>query len=163
MSLSKQVAGAASPDLRGTGSGKAEMCEWTGVSLTAAPAKKKLSVLIVDDDSTIRTIHTILVNRVGVEVESKLAENGKVAVDLFRAGESFDLVLMDWEMPVMNGIEATKELRNMGVSSMIVGVTSHSMDTEKGTFMAAGLDDCYGKPLSIKILKNILQKMKIDD
>lgn len=59
--------------------------------------------------------------------------------------------------------QATKELRNMGVSSMIVGVTSHSMDTEKGTFMAAGLDDCYGKPLSIQILKNILQKMKIDD
>lgn len=107
MSLSKQVAGAARPDPRGTRTGKAEMREWTRVSSTAAPAKKKLSVLIVDDDSTIRTIHTILANSVGVEVESKLAENGKVAVDLFRAGESFDLVLMDWEMPVMNGIEVT--------------------------------------------------------
>ncbi|KAK3441894.1 hypothetical protein EUGRSUZ_B02166 [Eucalyptus grandis] len=161
--MSKQVAGAASPSSRSAGSRKAEMGDGTGVGSTPAPMKKKLSVLIVDDNSMIRTIHNILVNRVGVEVESKVAENGKVAVDLFRSGESFDVVLMDWEMPVMNGIEATKELRNMGVDSMIVGVTSHSMDTEKDTFMAAGLDDCYGKPLSIEILKNILQKMKIDD
>ncbi|KAK3441895.1 hypothetical protein EUGRSUZ_B02167 [Eucalyptus grandis] len=126
---------------------------------TIAPAKK-LSVLIVDDDSMIRTIHTILVNRVGVVVESQVTENGKVAVDLFGPGDSFDVILMDWEMPMMNGIE---ELRNIRVSSMIGGVTSHSMDTEEDTFMAAGLDDCYGKPLLIKILKNILQKMKIDD
>ncbi|KAF8039274.1 hypothetical protein BT93_B1720 [Corymbia citriodora subsp. variegata] len=160
--MSKQVAGAASLPSRSVGSGKAEMGDGTGVSSTTAPAKKKLSVLIVDDDLMIRTIHTILVSRVGGEVESQVAENGKVAVDLFRSGKSFDVVLMDWEMPVMNGIEATKELRNMGVSSMIVGVTSHSMDTEKDTFMAAGLDDCYEKPLSIKILKDILQKMKID-
>ncbi|KAL3750438.1 hypothetical protein ACJRO7_011440 [Eucalyptus globulus] len=160
--MSMQVVGAASPGSRSVGSGKAEMGDGTRVGSTSAPAKKKLSVLIVDDDSMIRTIHTILVNRVGVEVESQVAENGKVAVDLFRSGESFDVILMDWEMPVMNGIEATKELRKMGVSSMIVGVTSHSMDVEKDTFMAAGLDDCYGKPLSIKILKNILQKMKID-
>ncbi|KAF8039273.1 hypothetical protein BT93_B1719 [Corymbia citriodora subsp. variegata] len=160
--MSKQVAGAASLPSRSVGSEKAEMGDGTGVGSTPAPVKKKLSVLIVDDNSMIRTIHTILVNRMGMEVESQVAENGKVAVDLFRSGKSFDVVLMDWEMPVMNGIEATKELRNMGVSSTIVGVTSHSMDTEKDAFMAAGLDDCYGKPLSIKILKDILQKMKID-
>ncbi|KAI3423373.1 Response regulatory domain-containing protein [Psidium guajava] len=161
--MSKQVASAASPGSRSAGSGKTLMGNGAGASSAAVPTKKKLSVLIVDDDSTIRSIHTILVNRVGMEVEPKVAENGQVAVDLFRSGESFDLVLMDWEMPVMNGIEATKELRKMGVGSMIVGVTSHSMDTEKETFMAAGLDDCYGKPLSIKILRNILQKMKLED
>jgi len=106
--MSTQVVGAASPGLRSVGSGKAEMGDGTRVGSTSAPAKKKLSVLIVDDDSMIRTIHTILVNRVGVEVESQVAENGKVAVDLFRSGESFDVILMDWEMPVMNGIEVTE-------------------------------------------------------
>ncbi|KAL3750440.1 hypothetical protein ACJRO7_011442 [Eucalyptus globulus] len=134
--MSKQVAGATSPCLRSTGSEKAKMGDET-----------RLSVLIVDDDSMIRTIHTILVNRVGMVVESQVAV-------YFIIMRTFNVILMDWEMP---------ELRNIGVSSMIGGVTSHSMHTEEDTFMAAGLDDCYGKPLLIKILKNILQKMKIDN
>ncbi|PPD94472.1 hypothetical protein GOBAR_DD08510 [Gossypium barbadense] len=81
-----------------------------------------LSALVVDDSPLLRLLHDIHLKKYGLKVQ--VAENGKVAVDLFHLGASFDLVLMDKEMPVMNGVEATKELRAMGVTSMIVGVTS---------------------------------------
>lgn len=64
---------------------------------------KKLSVLIVDDCPFNRLLHNFLVTEMGLE--SHLAENGRIAVDLHHFGASFDLILMDMEMPVMNGVE----------------------------------------------------------
>lgn len=62
-----------------------------------------IDVLVVDDDLTIRRLHQTLLNRYGLENEA--VNNGKEAVDLFTAGRTFDLVLMDMEMPVMDGPE----------------------------------------------------------
>lgn len=64
---------------------------------------RKISALVVDDDSLIRRVEATLLARYGLE--TKVAENGREAVDLFVAGNSFDLVLMDMQMPVMDGPE----------------------------------------------------------
>jgi CheY-like chemotaxis protein len=63
----------------------------------------KLSVLIVDDDPIIRKIHRVLLSKFTTEIQ--VAENGKEAVELYRSGALFDLVLMDKDMPIMNGLE----------------------------------------------------------
>ncbi|CAL1400278.1 unnamed protein product [Linum trigynum] len=109
-------------------------------------------VLVVDDDRILRKMHKMMLTRLGIEVE--VAVNGKEAVDLHLAGASFHLVLMDLQMPVMDGSQATKELRGMGVTSPIVGVTAAC--AEKAAFLASGLTDCVSKPLTISKIANYL-------
>ena len=73
------------------------------------------------------------------------AENGQIAVDLHRQGRRYDLVLMDKEMPVMDGHEATRQLRNMGVKTPIVALTGNALTTDKESFFEAGVDDFQTK------------------
>ncbi|RVW20217.1 Two-component response regulator ARR22 [Vitis vinifera] len=63
-------------------------------------------------------------------------------------------------MPIMDGFEATKELRSMGVTSMIVGVTSRSQDSEIQAFMKSGLNACYVKPLNAEKVTAVLNELK---
>jgi len=67
----------------------------------------QLKVLIVDDVEVIRMTHKMLLDRVGIK-DHVAVENGKEAVELHNNGQSFDLILMDKDMPVMNGIELRK-------------------------------------------------------
>ncbi|QCD97815.1 CheY-like superfamily [Vigna unguiculata] len=83
----------------------------------------------------------------------------KLSVDIHRYGRRFDLILMDMDMPIMNGIQATKELRSMGIGSMIVGVSSRCTETEIRKFMESGLNDYHEKPLNTAKLNSILDKM----
>jgi len=62
------------------------------------------------------------------------AENGKVAVDYFKQGRIYDLVFMDKEMPVMDGHEATRQLRSMGVKTLIVALTGNTLQSDKDLF-----------------------------
>ncbi|KAK2417957.1 Two-component response regulator 24 [Trifolium repens] len=117
----------------------------------------ELTALVVDDKKSYQKIHQMMLNNFGVK--SHVVENGKEAVDIHLHGKKFDLILMDMDMPIMNGIEATKELRAMGVCSTIVGVTSRSTETEMLNFMEAGLDDYQEKPLTKPKLSSILGKI----
>ncbi|KAL3833696.1 hypothetical protein ACJIZ3_008432 [Penstemon smallii] len=123
--------------------------------------KKKISALVVDDDRLVRRIHGMLLTRFGMETNA--VENGKEAVDLFASGKCYDLVFMDMEMPIMDGLKATQALREMGVSSTIVGVTSRTQEGETQAFMEAGLDACWEKPLTrdgiISLLDQVAKKL----
>ncbi|KAG2405951.1 hypothetical protein LR48_Vigan831s003900 [Vigna angularis] len=120
----------------------------------------QLKVLIVDDDKVVRLTHKMLLDRVGVK-DHVAVENGKEAVELHNNGQSFDLILMDKDMPVMNGTEATRTLRSMGVSCKIFGVSSStSNQIYVKEFVEAGLNGFYTKPLTVKILGEILEKIK---
>ncbi|THG10362.1 two-component response regulator 24-like [Camellia sinensis] len=126
-------------------------------SMSVNKSGKGLCVLIVDDDPVIQRIHNMLLSRFGLEIQ--VVGNGKEAVDLYRAGASFHLVFRDMEMPIMDGPNATRQVRAMGVNSMIVGMTSHDQDSEKLAFMAAGLDDCHAKPLTVDTITSLLQEL----
>ncbi|RDX75645.1 Two-component response regulator ARR22, partial [Mucuna pruriens] len=120
----------------------------------------QLNVLVVDDDRVTRKTHELLLKRAGVK-NYCCVENGKEAVDLHCNGQTFDLILMDKDMPVMNGTEATKQLRSMGIDSKIVGVSSsRRKEPSIEDFMEAGLDDYYSKPFTSEMLNEILDKMK---
>ncbi|KAK8507570.1 hypothetical protein V6N13_141587 [Hibiscus sabdariffa] len=124
-------------------------------------SNKNLSVLVVDDDPLIRMLHDNYLKHFGLK--PLVVENGKEAVDLFQLGTSFDLILMDKEMPIMNGVEATKALRDMGATSMIVGVTSRGSPSEMQAFMEAGLDFCFEKPLTFDMIDFILKELNVND
>ncbi|KAG6781467.1 hypothetical protein POTOM_014373 [Populus tomentosa] len=104
------------------------------------------SVLIVDDDRTIRETNRRFMALAGTQKQLRMefqeAKNGKEAVYLHLAGASFDLILMDNQMPIMTGIQL---LRKMGVKSRIVGVTS---EPDRQAFIDAGLNNCIQKPLN---------------
>ncbi|ESW34617.1 hypothetical protein PHAVU_001G166800, partial [Phaseolus vulgaris] len=123
-------------------------------------SRTQLKVLIVDDVRVIRMTHKMLLDRVGVK-DHVAVENGKEAVELHNNGQSFDLILMDKDMPVMNGIEATRTLRSMGISCKIIGVSSSTCNQlYVQEFVEAGLNGFYTKPLTVKMLGEILEKIK---
>ncbi|KAG6419368.1 hypothetical protein SASPL_121588 [Salvia splendens] len=129
---------------------------------------RKFSALVVDDDQVIRNFEEKLLAR--FELETKVVKNGEEALKLFREGYTFDVVVMDMEMPVKNGpewyggtcrplVQATRALRAMGVDCMIVGVTSRGDGPEKAELEAAGLNCCWEKPLNDKIVRTILDEL----
>ncbi|KAL3725152.1 hypothetical protein ACJRO7_030206 [Eucalyptus globulus] len=118
----------------------------------------EVTALVVDDNKVSQMIHHQLLNVLGIV--NHVVGNGKEAVEIHSSGKKFDLVLMDRDMPVMNGIEATKKLRDMGVKSTIAGVSSHSLSEERQEFIEAGLDDYHEKPLTIAKLLSVVSKIK---
>ncbi|KAI4300113.1 hypothetical protein L6164_033527 [Bauhinia variegata] len=120
----------------------------------------QLTALVVDDDMVNQKIHQRLLNSVGVK--NKTVGNGKEAVDIHCSGQSFDLILMDMDMPIMNGIEATKKLRAMGIHSTIAGISTRSVEAQVNEFKEAGLDDYQEKPLTLDKLNSILHKIKFN-
>ncbi|KAI4332300.1 hypothetical protein L6164_017222 [Bauhinia variegata] len=121
-------------------------------------SKPRISALIVDDDAGTRLTHKRILEN--YNMEAKTVANGKEAVDLYQAGAYFDVILMDQEMPIMDGAGATKELRAMCVKSMIVAVTSLADISERYKFMASGLDHCFEKPLTGEMVEFMLQELK---
>ncbi|CAN1169754.1 Two-component response regulator 24 [Linum perenne] len=122
---------------------------------------KMIRALVVDDDSTNRMIHQKMLEKVGIVDKLEVASNGKEAVEIVAAlgFDYFHLILMDMDMPVMNGIQATKKLRGMGIRSVIAGVSSRSVEGEIREFIDAGLDDYHQKPLTNAKLLSILHKL----
>ncbi|XP_054800945.1 two-component response regulator 24-like [Prosopis cineraria] len=119
-------------------------------------ARRELTALVVDDQEMLRKIHETMLNRVGVR-NVEAVNNGKEAVDIHRAGRSFDLILMDLDMPVMSGVEATRELRAMRVRSKIAGVSTRIDEARVQEFMEAGIDVFIDKPLTSDKLSSLLR------
>ncbi|MFI5315368.1 MAG: ATP-binding protein [Myxococcota bacterium] len=107
------------------------------------------TVLLVEDGLDNQRLISLLLRRVGLEVVT--AENGQQAVELVHeaklSGRRFALVLMDMQMPVMDGYTATRILRRQAFDAPIVALTAHAMDTERSRCLSAGCDDFATKPI----------------
>jgi PAS domain S-box-containing protein len=115
------------------------------------------SVLLVEDHPVNQRLMKIILEKQRLIV--KTAENGQEALDALEAG-SFDLVLMDVQMPVMGGIEATERLRlreqGKGGHIPVIALTAHAMDGDRDRCLAAGMDDYLSKPVDPEKLKAML-------
>ncbi|MEM6312452.1 MAG: CHASE domain-containing protein [Planctomycetota bacterium] len=125
----------------------------------AEPLRGRL--LFADDGIDNRRLVMAYLARTGLTVEA--VENGREAVNRFveaaRAGEPFDAVLMDMQMPVLDGYDATRELRAMGHTDLpIIAFTAHAMDGDRARCMAAGCDDYAAKPVNRVELIATLEK-----
>ncbi|AFL72701.1 response regulator [Thiocystis violascens] len=115
-------------------------------------------ILLVEDNPINQKLARKLLERWGHEVT--LAENGKIAVDLFEPS-AFDLVLMDMQMPVMDGIEATRRIRDKERGSArtpIVAMTANVMASDRARCLEAGMDEHLPKPLRPKHLEEMISR-----
>ena len=103
-------------------------------------------LLVVDDGRDNQRIIRFLLEEAGGEVD--IAENGQEALDRVAASDSpYDLILMDVQMPVMDGYEATEALRKRGFEAPIIAVTAYALSRDLSRAMAAGCNDFVTKPL----------------
>jgi CheY-like chemotaxis protein len=111
-----------------------------------------LRVLVVEDNPTNRLIASRLLEHLGAEVET--ADDGRMGVDAVARG-SFDLIFMDVQMPVMDGVEATRLIRAMPLpasATPILAMTANALQHQTEAYLAAGMNGVVSKPLSPGVL-----------
>ena len=116
-----------------------------------------LRVLVAEDNKVNQRVAARILEKRGHTV--LLAETGRQAVDVFQK-EPVDLILMDVQMPDMDGIEATRAIRKLaaGVSTPIVALTAHAMTTDRDLCLSAGMNDYLSKPINPDRLIEAVEK-----
>jgi len=137
---------------------------WSVAAQEAAPEKKppsalprisrQLSILLVEDELTNRMAASKILRRIGHKVTE--AENGEEALAAMVA-TPFDVILMDIQMPVMDGLKTTRHIRNGEVPGRdkgvpIVALTAYAMESDRERFIAAGMNEFVSKPFEIEDL-----------
>ncbi len=127
---------------------------------SSAAQSEKLRILLVEDDEVNQMVVRGILQKLGHSVE--MLVNGKEALDKVQADDrSFDLILMDCEMPVMDGYEATRRIRqwerqNQMLPVVIIALTAHLLDDQRDICLNAGMDNCIGKPVDAKKLNELI-------
>ncbi len=110
-----------------------------------------LRLLVAEDNENNQIVARELLTAKGAEVV--IACDGQEAVDRMRSDGRFDLILMDWQMPRMDGLQACAAIRSLGFDRIpIVAMTANAMDSDRQQCLAAGMDDHVAKPFSMREL-----------
>lgn len=130
------------------------------VSNNPTQSKNEITVLVAEDGEDNQRLIVHHLSRAGIKVI--VANNGLEAVDLAVAAQKQsrapDVILMDMQMPIMDGYEATLKLRELGWRGAIVAITAHAMTGDRERCTQAGCDDYLTKPINSKALIQTVQK-----
>jgi len=119
-------------------------------------AKYPLRILLAEDDVFNQMVALQVLENIGYS--ATIAENGRMAVE-YTQGNTYDLVLMDVQMPGMDGFEATKCIREtLAQQPVILAMTANAMDGDRNRCILAGMDDYISKPVNIEELMAKLKK-----
>jgi CheY-like chemotaxis protein len=125
----------------------------------ATVAAPRGRVLVAEDNSINQKVIRHLLSRLGCAIE--VAGNGMEAVEKVRQDNGWDLILMDCQMPVMDGFEATRAIRTMQGGARhipIVAVTANALVGEREKCIAAGMDDYLAKPIDRDALAALINR-----
>jgi signal transduction histidine kinase/CheY-like chemotaxis protein len=124
---------------------------------------ESLSILVAEDNAVNQTIIEAMLKQLGHRI--RMVGNGSAALETL-ARESFDLVLMDCNMPELDGLTATRQLRagSAGARSMnvpVIALTANAMDGDREQCLAAGMDDFLAKPVTIAALRMAIDRVRV--
>jgi CheY-like chemotaxis protein len=136
----------------------AARARWAVATTPAPPARRPARgrILIVEDNTTNQMVAMGLVSRLGFDAE--VVSNGRQAVEAV-AKSTYDAVLMDCNMPVMDGYEATAAIRHIegaGSRVRIIAMTASALAGDRERCLAAGMDDYVAKPVKLRDLERVL-------
>jgi len=113
-------------------------------------------VLVVDDVDTNLYVAEAMLKSFGLSVD--MCESGLGAIEKVENGEIYDIIFMDQMMPEMDGVQATRKLREMGYYHPIVALTANAVKGQANAFANSGLSGFMTKPIDINILNSFLAK-----
>ena len=133
-------------------------------SATIASASDKIvlhgRILLAEDRMENQQLIALLLRKAGADVVA--VENGQLAIETalaaYELGEPFDVILMDMQMPVLDGYEATRQLRKRGYTAPIVALTAHAMAGDSQKCLAAGCNDYLRKPCQYRTLLEMVAR-----
>lgn len=112
-------------------------------------------ILLAEDNPTTQKLLSILLQQMGVVLT--VVDNGQDAID-FLAQETVDLILMDCQMPRLDGYETTARLRALGLSTPIIALTAYALSDDEQQCLAAGMNDFLSKPFRQAALKEVMTR-----
>jgi PAS domain S-box-containing protein len=128
---------------------------------TAPASAIPLRILLVEDHPVNQKLASTILRKWGHVVF--IANNGQEGVDQYRDGGPWDLVLMDMQMPVMGGLEATREIRRLeaptGRHVPIIAMTANAMEADQQACMEAGMDDFVAKPFNVATVRAAMARV----
>ena len=118
-----------------------------------------LRILLVEDNDVNQRVAMAMLETAGIDVT--IAENGRIAVELVASHDRFDVILMDIHMPEMDGIAATRNIRDLPPplnGTPIIALTANAMKGDRETYIAAGMDDYVSKPIDSALLSEAIRR-----
>lgn len=120
--------------------------------------KQSVRILLVEDNPVNLKLAKLILTKAGYQV--KVAENGKIGVATYtQSPDDIDLILMDIQMPEMDGLEATKRIREQGYTDIpIIAMTANAMKGDRDICIDAGMNDYITKPIKREVVFEIIEK-----
>ncbi len=124
------------------------------------PVKLNCHVLVVDDRRDIRFLSKSLLKKAGAKVNE--AEDGEVAIRMVEAmisqGRSYDLILLDMQMPRLDGYQTAEQLRKLGFNGPIIALTADAMQGDMTRCIESGCNDYLSKPINVELLTQMVHR-----
>jgi CheY-like chemotaxis protein len=115
----------------------------------------KRRILLAEDNPTTQSLISILLQQMGIDLA--IVDNGQAAIT-YLADEEVDLILMDCQMPILDGFKATAHLRAQGLTTPVVALTAYARAEDEDQCLAAGMNDFLSKPFRQNDLREVLMR-----